>query len=44
MFKLKTSFKTTFARGGGGGGVDMLVEVTVNSKEEKYLDFFPNYV
>ena len=41
MFTLQTSLKTTFAT--GGRGVNMLLEVTVNSKEKKSQDFCPNY-
>jgi hypothetical protein len=37
-------FESTFARGGGGGWWNPLVEVTVNSKEENSHDFCPNYV
>ncbi len=29
---------------GGGGGVKSVVKVTVNSKEENFLDFCPSYV
>jgi hypothetical protein len=28
----------------GGGGVKSVVEVTLNSKEDNYLRFYPNYV
>ncbi len=34
------TLQTTFTQGRGGG----YAEVTVNSKEENYLDFWPNYV
>jgi hypothetical protein len=33
-----------FCWGGGGGGVNPLVEVTVNSKEKNSQDFCPIYV
>jgi hypothetical protein len=45
---ITNQFQTTFAQGGGGvwegGGLNQLVEVTVNSKEENSSDFCPNYV
>jgi hypothetical protein len=46
MFTLQTSFKPFLlgVEGGGGGEVNPLVEVTVNSKEENSEDFCPNYV
>jgi hypothetical protein len=36
MFTFQTSFKLLLLKGAGGGGVtsNLLVEVTVNSKEE----------
>jgi hypothetical protein len=42
MFALKTSFKPLLLK--GVGGVNPLVEVTVNIKEENSEDFCPNYV
>ncbi len=41
---LTGQFQTTFARGGGGGGVKSFSRVTVRSKKENSLDFCPNYV
>ncbi len=38
------TLQTTFARVGGGGEQNLLVEVTVNSKEESSLNFCPNQV
>ncbi len=35
-------FQTTFAFFSGGGGVNLLVKVTANSKEENSYDFCPN--
>jgi hypothetical protein len=43
MFTLQTSIKPLLP-GGGGGGLNPLFEVTVNSKEENSYDFCPNYV
>jgi hypothetical protein len=40
---IANKFQPTFAAG-GGGGQNTLVEVNVNSKEEKSEDFCPNYV
>jgi hypothetical protein len=37
-------FQPTFAQGGGRGGVNPVVEVTVNSEEENSEDFCPDYV
>ncbi len=38
-------FKPLLAWGGvGGGGVNPLVEVTVNRKKENSSDFYPTYV
>ncbi len=39
---ITNQFQTTFAQ--GEGELDPLVNVTVNSKEENYLTFCPNYV
>jgi hypothetical protein len=44
MFTLQTSFKPLLLNGGGGGGYNLLVKVTVNSKEENSSDFCPNNV
>ncbi len=44
MLILQTSFKPLLLGEGGGGRVNPLVEVTVNSKEENSQDFCPNYV
>ncbi len=43
MFTLYASFKP-FLLKGGRGGVQSVVIVTVNSKEENSYDFCPNYV
>jgi hypothetical protein len=43
ILTLQTSFKPLLL-GGGGGGLNPLVEVTVNSKEENSEDFCFNYV
>jgi hypothetical protein len=43
MFTLQTSFKPFLLGGGGGKDQNLLVKVTVNSKEEKSEDFCPNY-
>ncbi len=40
MFTLQTSFKPLLHK----GGQKTVVEVTVNSKEENFEDFCPNYV
>jgi hypothetical protein len=40
---ITNQFETTFAHG-GGGGVNFVVEVTLNSKEENSEDFCPNDV
>ncbi len=42
MFTLQTSFWLLLLK--GGRGVNLLVEVIVNSKEENSQDFCPNYV
>ncbi len=42
-FYITDLFQSIFAQG-GGGGVNPLVEVTMNSKEENSHDFCPNYV
>ncbi len=43
MFTLQLSFKPLLLKG-GGGGVNPLIEVTVNSKEENFSAFCPNFV
>jgi hypothetical protein len=42
MFTLQPSFKPLLLK--GGGSKNPLVEVTVNSKKENSLDFYPTYV
>ncbi len=42
MFTLQTSFKPLLLK--WGGGVNTVVEETVNSKEENSNDFCPSYV
>ncbi len=42
MFTLQTCFELVLLKEGGGGGVKIRIEVTVNSKEENSSDFRPN--
>jgi hypothetical protein len=42
---ISNQFQPLFFKGGrGGGGYNLLVEVTVNSKEENSKGFCPNYI
>ncbi len=43
MFTLQTSFKQLLLGGGGRGGLNPSVEVTVNSNEEYTPDFCTTY-
>ncbi len=42
MFTLQNKFQNTFAQ--EGGGLNSLLEVTENNKEENSSDFCPNHV